>query len=429
MEALLVRRPRGEKGRPWRMAFALGAAAMALALSVRVDAQSLDSRPARTPVQQDSPRRARTLRPERSALTKDVTRDYADATEGASFLEGQTDIAFLEARIRDLSAKVRELNDLLQKHKEAAEPVHFVLRPMRVTLIEQHQPQRLPKTYGEALEVVVRNRARAIRATFNDGKERTRLAIDPDPAEVQRLLGPIDAWLVASGSPAEITYAHLQALVYATLLEARAKMDGAEPLPIVHKMLRDLHVDRAALTEHLRRSFLLDHPALGRELGAILAATAATFPEPSSVRDFLVCMADAVGADLKDELLRKAAYPYRGDAEGQFGAAAENATRDNGDVLRLQVELQRMLVEAKALRAANRVSGNTAGTWQHRLLQAERELDRLVRAADSEREAVMTLARRLPMGKEATAVAGPSVESLPVEPAQEVASDGLTTQH
>jgi hypothetical protein len=240
-------------------------------------------------------------------------------------------------------------------------------------------------TYGEALDAVVRDHARAIRAAFDDSEERKRLAIDPDPAEVERLLEPIDAGFATRETPAEVTFAQLRALVYATLLEARAKIDPPEPLPLVHKMLRDLHVDRTALTEHLRSGFLLDRPALGRDLAAVLAATATECPEPSGMRDFLVWLANNVGADLKDVLLQKAAYPYRGDAQGQFVAAAENATHDNGDVLRLQVELQRMLVEAKALRAARQADESTGGTWQHRLLQAERELDRLVRAADSER--------------------------------------------
>jgi hypothetical protein len=277
--------------------------------------------------------------------------------------------------------------------------------------------------------MVVRDRARAISATFNDPEARTRLAIDPDPADVQRLLQPIYDWLTVTGTPVEMTYAHLQALVYATLLEARAKIDRPEPLPVVHKMLRDLHIDRAALTNHIRRSYLLDNPASGRDLGAVLAATATTYPEPPSMRDFLMWLADGVGADLREELLKKAAYPYRGDAEGQFDAAAENATSDNGDVLKLQVELQRMLVEAKGLRAARRVDESKAGDWQHRLLQAERELDHVLRAADSEREAVMTLVRRAPIEREALATPAPLIESLPIEPAAKVASDDLTTQH
>jgi hypothetical protein len=207
------------------------------------------------------------------------------------------------------------------------------------------------------------------------------------------------------------------------------KIECPEPLPVVYKLLRDLHIDRRALTEHLRRSFLLDDAARGPNLGAVLAAMAAAYPEPSGMRDFLTWLADGVGADLKDELLARAAYPYRGDPGGQFDAAAENAINDNGAVLKLQVELQRMLVEAKALASARGADETTAGAWQHRLLQAERELDRLLRAADSEREAVMTLVRRMPIEKGATAVIEPALDSLSIEPPEAVASDDLTTQH
>jgi len=426
MEALLVRRPRVEKGRSRRMALSLMACAAVLALAMPSAAQSLDTRPTRTPAQQDSPRRARTLRPERSDWAK---RDYAEALSATSLSDGPLDTALLETRIRDLSAKVKELNDLLQRQKEAAEPVHFGPRPMRFTLLERDQPPSVAKTYGEALEIAVRDRVRALRAMFNDAKERMRLAIDPEPAEVRHLLEPIEAWLGAAGTPEEKAYAHLLALIYETLLEARAKIDCPERLPAAHKILHDLHVDRAALTEHLRRSFLLDDPTVKRDLEGVLAATGAMYPEPPAMRDFLVWLAESLGSDLKDELLRKAAFPYRGSAQGQFDAAAENATDDHGRVLRLQLDLQRMLVEAKGLRASNRVEEGTADTWQHRLLHAEREIDRLLRAADSEREAVMSLARRAPMERETSSVAEPAVESLTIEPVEAVASDGLTTQH
>jgi hypothetical protein len=428
MEAMLAR-ARAGKSRSRRTLLTMGACTLWLGLAARADAQPLDSRPAPVPIHQDSPRRARTLRPDRNDATNPVKRDYADGMEGAALGEGLIDTAIVEQRIQDLSAKVRELNELLQRHKEQATPLRFVPRPMRVTLLERHLPARFPKTYGEALSAAVRDRARAIRATFADDKERARLAIDPEPAEVRRLLEPMDAWLATTGTPAETAHAHLQALVYATLLEARVKIEHPEPLPAVYKMLRDLHVDPRALTEHLRRSFLLDDPSKARGLGAVLAATATAYPEPSAMRDFLVWLANGVGADLKDELVHKAAYPYRGDPHGHFDAAAENATADNGDVLKLQVELQRMLVEAKALRAARRADESTAGTWQHRLLQAERELDRLLRSADSEREAVMTLARRVPIERDDTPIVEPALESLSIEPADAVASDDLTTQH
>jgi hypothetical protein len=225
-----------------------------------------------------------------------------------------------------------------------------------------------------------------------------------------------------------MTEAHLQAIVYATLLAARANIDGPEPLPAMHKLLRELHVDRAALGEHLHRSFLLDRPTLSRDLGAILAVTAATYPEPSSMHDFLIWVSAGVGSDLKEEALQKASYPYRSDPEGQFDAAAENATGDNGDVLKLQVELQRMLVEAKALGALNRVEGETASAWELRLLYAERALDQLLRSADSEREAVMTLARRVPVEHKPQRVAKPAVP-LQVEPPERLATDDLDEQH
>lgn len=429
MEALFVPRPWGDNRRSRRTLTTMGTCALLLGLAARADAQSLDSQPARASSHQDNPRRARTVRPDRKDWARAPQRDYAEPLEGAPLVEGQVDTALLEERIRELSAKVRELNDLLQRQKEQAEPIRFVPRPMRATLLERHRPPRVPKTYGEALAQVAHDRARAIKATFDDADERGRLAIDPEPAEVRRLLEPIDVWLAAPGTPAERAYAHLQALVYATLLEARVKIETPEPLPLAYKLLRDLRVDRKALTEHLRRSFLLDNPADGRDLGGVLAATASTYSEPAAMRDFLVWLANGLGADLKDELLQKSAYPYRGSSQGQFDAAAENATLDNGDVLKLQVELQRMIVEAKALRATRRAGESAAGDWQHRLLQAERELDRLLRSADSEREAVMTLARRVPIERDDTRAATPALESLSIEPAEAIASDDLTTQH
>jgi hypothetical protein len=429
MKALLVHGPRVEKDRSRRTLLAIAACVLALGLAAHADAQALDSRARNAPAPQDSPRRARTVRPERTGWASQPKRDYADGLDGGSLSGGPIDRDVLEERIRDLSAKVRELNDLLQRQKETNEPVRFQPRPMRATLLERHRPRPTAHTYGEALGAMVRERARTIEASFNDATARTRLAIDPEPAEVRRLLEPIDAWLGASGTPAERAHAHMQALIYATLLEERAKIDPPEPLPVAYKLLRDLHIDRRALAEHLRRSFLLDPATVERELGTVLAATATAFPEPSSMRDFLKWLAEGVGADLKDELVARAAYPYRADPLGQFDAAAENAIHDNADVLKLQVQLQRMLVEANALRAARSAAESTAGAWQHRLLQAERELDRLLRAADSEREAVMTLVRRMPIAKDTAALVEPALDSLSIEPAETVASDDLTTQH
>ena len=427
MEAKFVHRPRVAKGRSRRTLLTISLCTLAFELAAH--AQPFDSRAPQDAAHRDSPRRARTLRPERIEGTKATRVDYADAMNGMATLDGQVDTALVEARIRDLSAKVRELSELVRRQKEASEPVRFVPRPIRHTLLEQHLPPRVAKTYGEALAVVARGRALQIKAILNDAEERTRLAIDPDPAEVSRLLEPLDAWLATTGTSADKAYAHLQAIVYATFLEARAKIDTPEPLPSDYKLLRDLHLDRRALTEHLRRGFLLDEPPRSRSLNAVLAATAMTYPEPSGMRDFLTWIADGVGSDLKDDLLRKTAYPYRGDPEGQFDAAAENATTDNGDALKLQIELQRMLVEAKALPEAHRVDQETAGAWQHRLQQAERELDRLVRAADSEREAVKNLARGVPILRDDMPTVQRSLEAISIEPAEEVASDGLTTQH
>jgi hypothetical protein len=373
------------------------------------------------------------MRPERLNTTKSGTakKEIHDdgALDAAPPPDGLGDTASIEARIRDLTAKVRELSELLRRQKEASEPLRFVPRPMRCTLLEQHRPPWVAKTYGEALAVVAKDHSRRLRAMLSDTEERARLAIDPDPAEVRRLLEPIDTWLANTGTPGERAYAQLQAIVYATFLEARAKIDPPEPLPSDHKLLRDLHADRRALAEHLRRSFLLDEPPLGRSLGAVLAATAMTYPEPSAMREFLTWITDGVGSDLKDDLLRSAGYPYRSDPVGQFEAAAENAMNDNGDVLKLQVELQRMLVEARALPAADRVDEGTAGAWQHRLLQAERALDRLLRSADSEREAVMTLARRAPIERDEGARVQPSLEPMSLEPPEPLASDDLNTQH
>ena len=70
-----------------------------------------------------------------------------------------------------------------------------------------------------------------------------------------------------------------------------------------------------------------------------------------------------------------------------------------------------------------------AGTWQHRLLSAERELDRLQRSADSEREAVMTLARRVPIERAPIRVPEQVSVPLPADPPERLASDDLTTQH
>jgi hypothetical protein len=367
------------------------------------------------------------VRADRAEVTREPSRDYADNVDSRSLTDGQGDIPFLETRIRDLAAKVEELTALLEQRKETT-TTQFVSRPLRATLLEQHRPPYVPKTYGEALELVVRERARALRTTFSDAKAREHLAFIPEPEEVVRLLEPIDEWLAVRGTREQMTEAHLRAIVYETLLAARANIDGPEPLPAVHKLLRELHVDRVALTEHLCRSFLLDNPVLRRDLSAILAATAAMYPEPSSMRDFLTWVAGGVGSDLKEEAQQKTSYPYRSDPEGQFDAAAENATSDNGDVLKLQVELQRMLVEAKGLRAMNRVEGETASAWDLRLLHAERALDLLLRSADSEREAVMTLARRVPVESKAERVATPAVP-WELDLSERLASDDLTTQH
>jgi hypothetical protein len=405
-----------------------GACALTLGSMPTARAQSFDSRSSTTAAHQDSQRRARTVRAARTDVTLKGSRDDANSVEAGSLTDGQGDIPFLETRIHDLTAKVEELNALLQRWKEAESPIHFVPRPVRATLLEQHRPLYVPQTYGEALELAVRERAGALRTTFSDTEAQPHLAFVPEPREVERLLQPIDEWLAVRGTRPQMTEAHLQAMVYVTLLAARANIDSPEPLPAVHKLLHELHVDRAALSEHLRRSFLLDNPTLSRDLSSILAVTAATYPEPSSMRDFLMWVSAGVGSDLKEEAQQKANYPFRSDPGGQFDAAAENATSDNGDVLKLQVELQRMLVEAKALSAMNRVESETAGAWELRLLYAERALDQLLRSADSEREAVMTLARRVPVEHKPRRVAKPAVPLQP-EVTERLAADNLTEQH
>jgi len=431
MEALLVCRPSSRKGRPgrisWAQGFAFGTHLMIVfALAWPASAQSRQPRAPDTAAPQQNARRARSIHANRAELVREPKRDYADNLDGHSFGEGHTDIGLLESRIRDLSEKVRELTEHLQRQKD--QHVHAQVRPMRYELLERHRPPIVPKTYSEALPALARQRARSIRASFRDVEQQKHQAIDPEPAEVDRLLEPVNEWLDAPDTPAQMAQAHLRALVYLTLLEARAKISHTESLPATHKLLCDLRIDRLGLADQLRHRFLLDQPPVGRELPAVLAAMAAKYSEPASARDFLKWVADGVGADLEVELFRRAAQPYRADPAGQFDAASENATFDNGAVLKLQIELQRMLVEAKALRTTHRVDEDTAGTWQHRLLSAERELDRLLRAADSEREAVMTLARRLPIERAPIPVAQVP-EPLPIERPERVASDDLTTQH
>ena len=428
METARIRRRRAANRLTKQVAFALGAYVIALGLPMPARAQNFDSPPTNGSAHQHSPRRARTIRADRPVLAPKPEHDYAGNIDASSLTDGRDDIPYLEMRIRDLTAKVNELNGLLQRQKEAAAPVQFVPKPQRVTLLEQHRSPRVPKTYGEALEVTIRERVRSLRTAFADAEKRPRLAFDAHPGEVQRLLEPIEQWLTVRGTREQMMQAHLEAIIYATLLEARANIDGPEPLPAVHKLLCDFRVDRGSLTEHLRRSFLLDNPTVTRDLRATLAATAATYPEPPGMRDFLIWIARGVGTDLNEDAQRQAAYLYRGDPEGQFDAAAENATNDNGDVLKLQVELQRMLVEAQGLRAMNRVDDASASAWDLRLLNAERALDRLLRSADSEREAVMTLARRVPAPHH-TPPSTPPNETLVREAPERVATDGLTTQY
>jgi hypothetical protein len=431
MEALLV--CRHEKGRPrrisWAQGFAFGAylTVFALALAGPANAQSRVPRAPDSAEQQQNARRARSIHANRADLLREPKRDYAENLDGQSFGEGHGDIGLLESRIRELADKVRELTEHLQRQKD--QHVHAQARPMRFTLLERHGAPVVPKTYGEALPTLARQRARSIRAAFGDPEQRRHLAIDPEPAEVDRLLEPVSQWLDEPSTPSQMAQSHLTALVYLTLLETRAKIAYAEPLPAIHKLLSELRIDRLGLADHLHHSYLLDQAPVSRDLFAVLAATASKYPEPSSARDFLKWVAQGVAADLEVELLRKAARPYRGDPAGQFEAASENATFDNGAVLKLQIELQRMLVEAKALRATRRVDDDTAGTWEHRLLSAERELDRALRAADSEREAVMTLARRVPIERPPIPLAEQIRAPLPVEPPERLASDDLTTQH
>jgi hypothetical protein len=429
MEASIVRRPRNEKGRTRRLALALGACAAALGFATPGVAQSIESKPARAAAREDT-KRARTMRPDRTESLREAVREESPDAYGAGLEEGQGDIPFLEGRIRDLSAKVRELNELLQRQKEALAPVRFTLRPMRVTLRDRDRTPRVAKTYGEALDVHLRERARQLRTALIDPAQRQHLAFEVDDREAQHLLEPVDAGLGAAGDRNEVVLARMRAAIYLTLLEARAHVETAEPLPALHKVLRDLHVDRAALTEHLRRSFLLDRPAASRDLATVLAATAAMYPEPSGARDFLAWLAEGLASDLKNEAVVKSTYAYRGDPQAQFDAAAENANLDNGEVIKLQIELQRLHALADTLRTHRRVDAEVSDDWQYRLVQAERELDRLLRSADVEREAVMTLTRRVPVRREPpTPIAAPAPELLSTEPAEPVASDDLTTQH
>jgi hypothetical protein len=439
MEALLVRPPSRGVGRPRRFSraqrIAFGAYLMAFALTAGANAQVRDAEASGTSTQEQNQRRARSIRADRADWVRENKRDYAEDVDGESLLGASGDIGVLEKRIYDLSAKVRELNELLQRQRDVALPLHAQVQPMRFKLLEQHRPHVVSQTYGDALSTLVRARVRLVHAAFGNPDERKHLTIDPDAAEAERLLAPVYRWLDAPGTPGQLAQAHLRAIVYLTLLEARTAIACPEPLPAAHKLLRDLHLDRAALAEHLRRSFLVDGAPLERHLAAVLAATAATYTEPSGMRDFLKWVADGIGADLDGEFQRKAAYPYRSDAAGQFDAASENATHDNGAVLKLQITLQRMLAEARTLGATEGADVETIGAWEHRLLSAERELDLLLRAADSEREAVMTLARRVPSERQPISVerrrisAGEQApEPLVIDTPARVADD-LTTQH
>jgi hypothetical protein len=429
MDVSTVRRPRNDKGRTRRFAITAATLAATIGIVTPVLAQSIDSKPTRAASREDSPKRARTERADPTVSLRDVERDYARDAEASALADGEGDVPFLEGRIRDLSAKVRELNELLRQQKEAAQPVRFTPRPMRAVLLEKHRAPRIAKTYGEALDVHLRERVRALSAALRDPREQKRLAFEADVREVQHLLEPVYAGLGATGRRDEVMRARVRAIIYLTFLEARAKVDATEPLPALHKVLRDLRVDRTALTEHLRRSFLLDHATAGRDLASVLAATSAMYPEPSGARDFLAWLAEGLGSDLQDEVVVKAAYPYRGDPQGQFDAAAENANLDNGGVIKLQVELQRLHALANTLRAHRRVGVEVSEAWQYRLVQAERELDHLLSSADVEREAVMTLTRRVPIRREPPPITEPAPELFPSEPAEQVASDDLTTQH
>jgi hypothetical protein len=403
----------------------VGACALAFGFAHSSHAQSFDTQKPRPAALQSNQRRARTNRPERDF--RQEKREYADESGEAAFAESR-DNASIEGRIEDLSAKVRELSELLQRQKEMAAPLKFVARPMRATILEQHREARVPATNGEALAVFVRDHAKEFDMAFRDPEQRRYLAFDPEPVEVRRLLEPAYAWLATSGAPAEVAEAHMRAAVYISLLEARAHIESPEPLPSQHKLLRDLHVDPPSLAEHLRRSFLLDRGSMPRDLVSVLHAVGAAYSDPSGLRDFLVWLAEGIGSDLRDDLARQALFPYRSDPEGQFDAAAENATADGREVLKLQVELQRMLVEANALHTEHRAETSASDDWRHRLLQAERELDLLVRAADSERDAVTTLARRLPAKAPPPTVLQHFPDLRPNLPA-ELASDDLTTQH
>ena len=135
MQTVLVRRPGIGKGRPSRISRARGLAFgtyfFAVALAGPASAQSL--------------------------------RDYAEDLDAPYLGAPVGDTGILEKRIHDLSFKVRELSEHLQRQREIAHPLHVQPRPLRFTLLERDRPPPPPKTYGEALPGLIRERARAIR--------------------------------------------------------------------------------------------------------------------------------------------------------------------------------------------------------------------------------------------------------------------------
>jgi hypothetical protein len=313
---------------------------------------------------------------------------------------------------------VKELTDLIKGPPTAVAP-------------SERTPRAEPKaptgteTFSDVVRPYLAERARDILASFNAPEKPTGLSIDPDPEELKRLLEPVEQTLVAQGSPKDLDLAHFRTLVYLRLLEARARLSPPETMPALNKLFRELHLDPPSLAEHVRRTLLPANAPPHTDLAAVLGTAAAAHPEPQNARDFLAWAARLVTQDLAPIMSERAERPYRSDTEGQLEAAAENALKDGSDVLKLQVELQRLLAEIKTRKAKGGMKDGWAEYWQYRILQAERQLDQLHRAVESQHDALTTLARRSPV----RAAPAPVREPVPEPPPAETTAEALTSQH
>src|SRR5687768_11453544 len=84
MDVSTVRRPRNDKGRTRRFAITAATLAATIGIVTPVLAQSIDSKPTRAASREDSPKRARTERADRTESLRDVERDYARDAEATA---------------------------------------------------------------------------------------------------------------------------------------------------------------------------------------------------------------------------------------------------------------------------------------------------------------------------------------------------------